>query len=324
MKLFIRNYSGLVVFIVVMIIGSITSRAFFSFNNIMDFVQASAETGLLAAGMMLVILAGGSGVDLSVGSNMAFGCMVAAMTQAYGGSPTLASVILAILACGAVGACNGLLITKGGLQPFVATMGTMIAARALGLLINQGRPVSWGIPESFGIIARGKIGAVFFPAVIWIGIMLVIHLVLSRTKYGRDLMAAGGNEEAARYSGINVDRVRLVAYTVCGMFTGLAGAILTSRLMIGEPRSGSGYEMLAIAAVVMGGASMSGGRGTAMGTLLGVLSLGAISNLLNVANVNMYLQDAVRGLIIFLAVLIPSFTQFLAEKTSRSKNPGNQ
>jgi ribose transport system permease protein len=223
MKTLVKNYPSLIVCIFLLVLGSIMSRAFFTVNNLMEIIQQCAENGLLAAGMTLVIMGGGGGVDLSVGSNVALGCMVAAMTQAYAGMPTAASIALAVLVCAGMGAANGLLVTKGRLQPFVATLVTMIAARALALLINDGRAVSTGVPNEFSVLSGFKIGPVFLPAILWIAIILAVHLVITRTKYGRDLVAAGGNEEAAKYTGINVSRVRFMAYVILGAFVGLAG-----------------------------------------------------------------------------------------------------
>ncbi|MEA5001945.1 MAG: ABC transporter permease [Christensenella sp.] len=317
MKSLVKNYPGMIVFIFVFVLGIFVSPSFFTLNNVADILQQTAQNGLLAAGMTLVIIGGGGGVDLSVGSNVALGCMVAAMTQAYAGFPTIASVLLAVVVCAALGAGNGLLITKGHLQPFVATLVTMMGGRAAALLINSGRPVSSGIPEAFGAISNTKIGPFFLPMFIWIIAIILIHILLTRTKYGRDLIASGGNEEAAKYTGINVSKVRFLAYTITGVLAGICGALLCSKLKIGEPRSGEGYEMLAIAAVVMGGTSMDGGRGSALGTMFGVLALGVIANLLNVANVNMYLQKVVEGLIVFVSVLVPVITQYFNERAAR-------
>lgn len=317
MKNSIKNYPGLFVFIFVFVLGTIMSPAFCSINNIAEILQSCAENGLLAAGMTLVIIGGGGGVDLSVGSNVALGCMIAALTQVNWGVPIAVSLILSMLVCGVFGALNGLMVTKGKLQPFVATLVGMIGIRAIALMINNGMPVSAGIPESYMILSRFKIGPVFLPAYLWIAAIIFLHIVLTRTKFGRNLVACGGNEEAANYTGIRVERVRFASYMILGLLAGIAGAILTSRLMIGEPRSGSGYEMLAIAAVVMGGTPMSGGRGSLIGTLFGVLALSAITNLLNVANVNMYLQQVVEGVIVLAAVLIPSCTAYLSKRTSR-------
>lgn len=319
MKNILKQYPGLIVFVFVFLVGSIMSPAFLSVKNVAEIVQSCAENGLLAAGMTLVILGGGGGVDLSVGSNVALGCMIAALSQAKLGVHMIVSVVLAMLICGIFGAFNGLLVAKGKLQPFVATLVSMIGIRAIALMTNNGMPVSSGIPESYAVLSRTKIGPVFLPAFIWIPVMLILHLVVTRTKYGRDLVACGGNEEAARYSGLMVGRTRFFAYMILGVLAGLSGAILTSRLMIGEPRSGSGYEMLAIAAVVMGGTPMSGGRGSLLGTLFGVLALSAITNLLNVANVNMHMQQTVEGVIVLAAVLLPAVTAYLSGRESKKK-----
>ncbi len=314
----VKNYPGLVIFILVMILGTAMSPVFLTVNNVADVIQQCCENGLLAAGMTLVLLTGG--IDLSVGANLALGSMVCAMTQAYSHWPLLVSVALAVIVCGVIGLLNGVLISKGNLQPFVATLVTMMASRALGLLINEGKPVSTGVPESFGVIARAKIGPLVLPAIIWIVCIIIINLLIRRTSYGRALMAVGGNEEAARHTGINVDRTRILAYAICGLLVGIASAVESSRLLIGEPRTGEGYELLAIAAAVMGGVSMSGGRGSALGTLFGVLAIGAIKNMLNVANVNMHVQTVLLGVIIAVSTLIPIFTAHLSEKAFRKSS----
>ena len=314
-KKLVKNYPGLIIFILVMILGTIMSPFFFSVSNVADIVQQCCENGLLAAGMTLVILTGG--IDLSVGSNLALGSMVCAMTQSYAGWSLLASVILAVIVCGTIGLLNGLMVAKGKLQAFVATLVSLVGARAIGLLINAGQPVSTGVPVSFGVIARTKIGPLALPAIIWLVFILLVALLIRRSKYGRDLMAIGGNEEAARNTGINVDKTRILAYMICGLLVGVAGAVESSRLLIGEPRTGEGYELLAIAAVVMGGVAMSGGRGSVIGTLFGVLSIGGIKNLLNVANVNMHVQTVLLGVIIAISTLIPIFTMHLSDRAYR-------
>ena len=315
MKNLLRNYPGLIIFVLVMILGTVMSPVFLTVNNVSDILQQCCENGLLAAGMTLVLLS--DGIDLSVGSNIALGSMVCAMTQAYAGWPLAASVILAIIVCGLIGLANGMLITKGRLQPFVASLVLMTSARALGLLINGGRPVSTGMPESFSVIARTRIGAFALPAIIWIVVVILVNVLINRTSYGRALMAVGGNAEAARHTGINVNRTKVLAYVFCGLMVGIASAVESSRLLIGEPRTGEGYELLAIAGAVMGGVSMSGGKGSAIGMMFGVLAIGTIKNLLNVAGVNMHVQTVLIGVIIAVSTLIPIFSSYLSERALR-------
>lgn len=314
---FLKNYPGAVVMVLVIIIGACLSPAFLTISNLADVLQLSAENGLLAAGMTLVLISGGGGVDLSVGTNFALGSMAVAMTQAYYGWPIWASVLLGIAVSLVFGAANGILVTKGKLQPFVATLVMMMISRAAALLINDGKPVSTGIPADFKVISGTKIGAFALPAIIWIVAVVIVHFLITRSKYGRNLVAIGGNEEAAMYTGINVNKVRFWAYAICGILVGIACSISVSRLMIGEPRGGAGYEMLAIAAAVMGGVSMNGGKGNGIATLFGVIALGVIQNMMNVAGINMHLQDVVEGVIVFLAVLVPMFSEKLAEKAER-------
>lgn len=317
LKRVLKNYPGLIVMILVVIIGTVMTPAFLTVSNLSEVLQLSAENGLLAAGMTLVLISGGGGVDLSVGSNFAFASMVVAMTQAYAGWSAPMSILAgAAVGCG-IGLCNGLLVTKGKLQPFVATLVMMMVARAAGLLINEGKPVSSGIPGSFKFLTRIKFGPLALPAVIWLLAVLLIHVLITRTKYGRNLVAIGGNEEAAKNTGINVDLVRLISYVACGFLVGIAASVSVSRLMIGEPRGGTGYEMLAIAAAVMGGVSMNGGKGNGLATLFGVIALGVVQNMMNVANMNMHLQDVVEGVIIFLAVLLPLVSDRLTERAEK-------
>ena len=177
-----------------------------------------------------------------------------------------------------------------------------------------------GIPDSFGVITRTEIASLSLPAYIWIICIIIIHLLIRRTSYGRALMAVGGNEESARHTGINADKTKIISYIICGLLVGVASAVECSRLMIGEPRTGEGYELLAIAAAVMGGVSMSGGRGSALGTMFGVLAIGSISNMLNVANVNMHVQTVLLGVIIAISTMIPIFTTYLSEKAFRKNS----
>jgi ribose/xylose/arabinose/galactoside ABC-type transport system permease subunit len=312
MKNFMRKYSSLVIFLFVFVVGSLISPVFFKASNLFDIIQSCSEAGLVSAGMFLVILSGGSGIDLSVGSNVALGCMIAALTQVKG-FPILGSFVVAMFFCGLIGLANGLFITKGRIQPFVATLVTMIGARAFALISNGGMPVTYGIPKNYLLVARGKIGPIFYPAIIWVFVILLVHFIIIKTEYGRDLVATGGNEDSARYSGININKVRVIAYTISGILAGIAGSLLTAKIGIGEPRSGIGLELTAIAAVVMGGNSMAGGKGSALATLFGVLTLAAISNFLNVMDVNMHLQDVVKGFIILVVVAAPFFIQKLTK-----------
>ncbi|HOQ50852.1 MAG TPA: ABC transporter permease [Candidatus Atribacteria bacterium] len=291
----------LLAFIVVCILFGILTPVFFNPLNILNVIRQVSIIGVIAVGMTFVILLGG--IDLSVGSVVAFTGIIAAGFQVKWGGSLFLSIVIPLLIGGGIGFLNGFISTKGGLHPFIVTLGTMSIFRGATLLVAKGRPIS-GMSKSFRFIGAGMIGPIPFPVILFLGSVIIAAIILRRTVFGRYIYAIGGNEEAALLSGIRVDRYKISAFTILGFLSALSGLILTSRLNSGELVAGEGYELDVIASVVIGGTSMMGGEGGVYGTLIGALLIGVISNGLNLLGVQPYWQMIVRGSIIILAVLM--------------------
>ena len=288
--------------ILIVVIISILNPAFLSPGNLMNVLRQVSINALIAFGMTFVILTGG--IDLSVGSILALSGAVTATLMASGVDPVLA-VLIGLLAGAALGAFNGIVIAKGKVAPFIATLATMTIFRGLTLVFTDGRPVS-GLGDStfFDMLGRGYLFGIPVPAVTMMVSFLVLYLILKKTTFGRRVYAVGGNEEAAVLSGINADRVKIYVYSLTGFLAALAGTILTSRLSSAQPTAGQMYELDAIAAVVLGGTSLTGGRGWIIGTLIGALIIGVLNNGLNLLGVSSFFQQVVKGSVILLAVLL--------------------
>ncbi len=273
---------------------SVARPNFLTVANLVNLVRQISINGILAVGVTYVLLTGG--VDLSLGSVVALTGVIAAHFAHPGQYPVLVPVLMGIAAGAMCGAANGLVVTRGRVAPFIVTLGMMTSARGLALLLSSGRPVS-NLSSAFAVIGGGSV-----PILIFLGVALVSHVFLRNMRLGRYIYAVGGNENAARASGVKVGRVKMAAYTICGLFAGLAGVVLASRITTGQPNAGIGYELDAIAAVVIGGTSLNGGVGGVAGTVLGALLIGVINNGLDLMNVSSYYQQIVKGLIIVGAV----------------------
>ncbi|MFK2825699.1 ribose ABC transporter permease RbsC [Bacillus sp. B190/17] len=288
--------------IILILIVSILNPSFLAPLNILNLLRQVAINALIAYGMTFVILTGG--IDLSVGSILALSSALMAGMMVSGMDPILAILIGCLL--GAVmGAVNGLLITKGKMAPFIATLATMTIYRGLTLVYTNGNPIT-GLGDSylFQLFGRGYFLGIPVPAVTMLLAFAVLWVILHKTPFGRKTYAIGGNEKAAWISGIKVQRVKMMIYSLAGLLAALAGAILTSRLNSAQPTAGTSYELDAIAAVVLGGTSLSGGRGLIIGTLIGALIIGTLNNGLNILGVSSFFQMVVKGIVIVIAVLI--------------------
>jgi ribose/xylose/arabinose/galactoside ABC-type transport system permease subunit len=273
-----------------------------NFWSVMNMTNVSRQISILALvsiGQTLAILSGG--IDLSVGSLLALVSIVCAQQMLNFG--LVGGIVAGILAGAAAGAITGFLIAKAKLPAFIATLGMLVAARGVALTLSGGLPVV-GLPREFLFIGAGKIGPIPVPAVIATVAFIIAHIILSRTRLGRYVYAIGSNEEAAVLSGINVVKYKMLVYVISGIFAGIAGVVLTSRVISGQPTLGEAQELYAIAAVVIGGGKMSGGVGGMWQTLMGVLVLGVLANGLNLIQVSSYVQNIVIGVIIVLAVYI--------------------
>jgi inositol transport system permease protein len=309
----LTRYGIFFIFGGMVILASLLSPAFFTLTNITNVVRQMSIIGLIALGVTGVIVSGG--IDLSSGSVVGIAAVVAASLVQVGNGPRVlypsiagSPVILAVLGgCGAgvlAGAINGSLVAKTHIPPFIATLGMYTAARGAAMLYTSGRPLSQ-LSDSYNFIGQGDVGGVPVPILLLAGMAVVTHVLYSRTKFGKYIYAIGGNEQAARVSGIDVGRYKILIYTYAGALSGLAGLVISSRIGSGQPGLGVGYELDAIAAAVIGGTSLSaGGIGTIPGTVVGALIIGVLNNTLDLVNVSAYWQQIIKGLIIVGAVVL--------------------
>ncbi|MFI7325867.1 substrate-binding domain-containing protein [Streptomyces rubiginosohelvolus] len=289
--------SALVVLVVAM---SLLSGDFLTTQNLLNVGVQAAVTAILAFGVTFVIVS--AGIDLSVGSVAALSATVLAWSATSAGVPVVLAVVLAIVTGIACGFVNGALISYGKLPPFIATLAMLSIARGLSLVISQGSPIAF--PDSVSRLGDTLGGRLPVPVLVMIAMGLITALILGRTFIGRSMYAIGGNEEAARLSGLRVKRQKIVIYALSGLFAAVAGIVLASRLVSAQPQAAQGYELDAIAAVVIGGASLAGGVGKASGTLIGALILAVLRNGLNLLSVSAFWQQVVIGVVIALAVLL--------------------
>lgn len=302
----IGQYGIALAFVLICVLLSVLHPAFLTLSNLRVILTQVSINALLAFGVTFVIITGG--IDLSLGSVLAVAGIAAAIFAHPDSYPLIVPVAAGLGAGIIFGAFNGLIITRSKVPPFIVTLGTMTIARGLALIFSNGRPVS-NLSDAFNFIGGGTIRGVPFPIVILVLAFIVCALLLGRTTWGRYMYAVGGNELAARASGINVNKVKMMVYTLCGGLAGIAGVLLTSRITTGQPNAGMGFELDAIAAAIIGGTSTSGGTGNMVGTLLGALLIGVISNGLDLMNVSSYYQLVIKGLIIVGAVVLDSVSK---------------
>jgi len=299
-KRVLKNYGILFAFFLVCAVLAFLSPIFLRWNNVLNIIRQSSIFGIMAVGMTFVILTGG--IDLSVGSILALsGALAAGMLKAGAGLP---SVILVALAVGSLlGLVNGLIITVGRITPFVTTLGMMSIARSLTLIYCKGYPIS-GFHPSFRFIGGGDIAGIPFPIVVFLLVVVLAAVILHETRLGRYTYAIGGNEETVRLSGIRTSFYKSAVYVFSGATSAVSAIILISRLNSAEPVAGFGYELDVIAAVVIGGTSLNGGRGGVWGTLVGALLIAVINNGMVLLGISPYFQQLVKGFIILGAVLL--------------------
>ena len=296
----ISKYKSLIGLVLLCIVITKVTPTFLSVSNITNVFTQVSVNAIIAIGMTFVILTGG--IDLSVGSTLAISGAVGASIVKSTGNVFLAIIVAAVIGI-AVGLINGLLVSKGKLQAFIVTLATMTIFRGATLVFTEGTPIS-KLPEALVKIGNGKLGFMPIPVIITIIIAIIAVYALSQTRFGRYLYALGGNEEASRLSGINTDKIKTLVYVVSGFASAIAGVIITSRIGSASPNAGTGFELDAIAAVVIGGTSLAGGEGTITGTLIGALIIGVLNNGLNLMNVSPFYQSIVKGLVILIAVLL--------------------
>ena len=284
-----------------LVIFPTTRTTFLTPNNMFNILRQNASNLFLATGMTMVIILGG--IELSVGSVIALSGCVAAGCVVNLGLPEAVGFLAAILVGAIVGMFNGLVICKTDIPPFIVTLASMNIAKGIALVYTQGAPIRC-MTDAFKFPGAGYVGPVPTPGILMLIVFVIAALMINRTQLGRHIYAVGGNAQAAKFSGINVSKVKFIVYTYTGIMAGIAGVVVASRLYSGQPTAGDGAEMDAIAAVVVGGTSMSGGSGRIGGTLIGVLIIGVLNNGLNLMGVDSNWQYIVKGLVILLAVYV--------------------
>lgn len=299
---FLQKIGPFIGLLLIVIVISIMSPNFLTINNIFNVLRQVSINALIAFGMTFVILTGG--IDLSVGSILALTGAVTAGFLASGMDPILA-MSLGLLLGAILGAINGVIIAKGKVAPFIATLATMTIYRGLTLVYTEGKPISGlGDSLSFQLLGKGYFFGIPVPIVTMVLSFGILYFILKKTTFGRRVYAVGGNEEASKLSGISVDRIKIYVYSLTGALSALAALILTSRLNSAQPTAGTMFELDAIAAVVLGGTSLTGGRGWIVGTVIGALIIGVLNNGLNLIGVSSFFQQVVKGAVILIAVLL--------------------
>lgn len=296
----LRRFGIAIAFTLLIVILSLLSESFLTVSNILNIARQVSINAVIAAGMTFVILTGG--IDLSVGSVLAFsGAIMAGLLST--GRPVVLSIVAGLALGAFLGIINGVVITRGKVQPFIATLGMLTIARGATLVYTDGRPIT-GLPDAFVWLGAGEIARIPVPVVIMVLVFGVAAAVLRQTVLGRYVYAIGGNEEAARLSGVNVTLHKTAVYAIGGLLSAVSAVILTARLNSAQPTAGVAFELDAIAAVVLGGTTLAGGEGGIGGTLLGAFIIGVINNGLNLLNVSSFYQQVVKGVVILLAVLL--------------------
>lgn len=301
-KAVLKKSGSVIGLIVLFVVIACLNSSFIDAGNLKNLLRQVSINALISFGMTFVILTGG--IDLSVGSILA---LSSALMGSFivGGMDPILGIVVACLIGAVLGSVNGLIITYGKVAPFIATLATMTIFRGLTLVYTNGNPIS-GLTDNEAFLNFGQ--GYFFdlpvPAVMMLIMFGILYFILHKTPLGRKTYAVGGNEKVSFIAGIKINRIKIFAYTVTGMLCGMAGAILTSRLNSAQPTAGTGYELDAIAAVVLGGTSLSGGKGRIVGTLVGALIIGTLNNGLNILNVSSFYQQVVKGIVILLAVLM--------------------
>jgi len=294
---------GLLILVTVL---SFMSPYFLTIPNLLNVVRQVSIIAIVSFGMTMVILTGG--IDLSVGSMLAFSGAIAAGMIVNSGLNIFLAIFIGLAAGTTLGLFNGIAVAKAKLPAFIVTLAMMTVARGFTLIYTNGRPIS-GFNETFRFFGAGYLGRIPVPVLIMFILLIAIYILLKKTPLGRYIYAIGGNEKATKLSGINTDRIKIAVYALNGFLAAVSGIILTSRLNSAQPMAGEGYELDAIAAVVLGGTSLSGGSGGVVGTIVGALIIAVLNNGLNLLNVSSFYQLVAKGAVILLAVFLDRKSQ---------------
>lgn len=300
----IRELNVLAALLLVGALISLATPYFLTTDNLMGVFRSFSMVAIMSIGMVMVIITGG--IDLSVGSVMGLSSLTTAFGFAYH-LPIGISILAGLLVGVAFGLFNGLLVTVIRLPPFIATLGSLSIGRGLMYIVTHGVPLTPDTPDAFSILGQGYVGVVPVPVVIMLVMMIVFSVIMRRTRFGRHVYATGGNETAARLSGVKTNRVKLLVYMLSGVIAAIAGIISFSRYLSAEPASGFGAELDVIAAAAIGGASLAGGVGSVEGAIIGAALAGIIANGVVLMNINTYAQQAITGAVILIAVSLDTW-----------------
>ena len=306
----INIYRSVLILLVICVFATILSPSCLSVTNLFNVFKQITVAGIVGCGMTFVILTGG--IDLSVGSILGLSGVLASGVLASTGN-TAAAVAVSLVVGVACGAVNGFFVSVCGIPPFISTLGMMTLLRGVILVYTKGSPIPIK-SDAYKFFGKGSIAGIPVPVIILIIVFLLAHYILTQTSYGRSVYAVGGNREAARLSGIRVKTSEFLVYTLNGLMCGMAGLILTARLGSAQSTSGTGIEMDAIAAVILGGTSLSGGVGFVLPTVVGAMIMGIIDNILTLMNVNPHATNIVKGAVILIAVLVDKKVKDLSAK----------
>jgi len=296
-----REFALVLVLFVMTIFMTLVSPVFFTKANIEAILLSLSVEATIAVGMVILLIAGG--LDLSVGSILAFTGVVAGLCLTVLKLSAPLSIFIGLLAALLVGAVNGLLISKMKINPFIATLGMQITVRGLTLVLASGKAVL-NLPPSFTVVGQGRLFGIQYPIYVMLVLVIVFDILMRNMRFFRQMYYIGGNEKAARLSGINVDWVQVLNYCLVGVLAGIAGVMITARFGSSSLTVGSGVELRVITATIIGGASLSGGEGSVFGAFLGALFMGVLANALNLLGVDVYWQNFVTGLILIIAVVV--------------------
>jgi ribose transport system permease protein len=302
----LRRFSVFIILLVICLVFALGSSDFLTASNLLNVALQTSIIAIVAIGMTFTILT--AGIDLSVGSLMALSGVLAAGLAVRQGLGTYGGIGMSLLVGMVLGAVNGLLIIKGGMPPFVATLALMAVGRGLTLVYTQGRPIA-GIEEDFVFWGTGRLLGIPAPVILLAVLAVIAYVVLRHTRFGLYVYATGGNEETTRLAGISPNRIKLAVYVISGFTASLGGVLLTARLWSAQPNAAVGWELDAIAAPVLGGVSLSGGVGSIGGTLVGAFIIGVLSNGLNLLGIPSYYQQVIKGVVFILAVMLDLFTK---------------
>lgn len=299
MKKVLKQYGITLVLIALCVLFTILNPVFFTLRNIMNVMRQMSMIGIASVGGMFVIIQGG--IDLSEGAVVSFVNVVCAYLMMYAGVPPLLAILISLTVSAAIGYLNGVLVTMAKMPPLIVTLAVQGILYGVSYILTSSHSIA-GFPDSFRFIGQGYIGFLPVPVVLMVLVLILGWFILNKTYFGRYIYAIGGNDDVARLSGIRVDRIRRIVYTLGGFFAGISGIIFLSRLMSGQANTGAGFEMDVLTALVLGGVSINGGSGKIFNAIMGVAIIGVLNNGLVLINVNQHVQEVIKGVVLVAAV----------------------